>query len=129
MLLPRRGFPAMNPALLTQSVRFRFGVVRSPPRLPDTGDVSFLIRPTSSPFGFDRAMTVVHKCPATLISVLLVDGCRTIRELSGHLSQEHRVIESGDEKRDFGRGTLCEPSYQIVQSSFCATSLTPPPLS
>jgi hypothetical protein len=69
-LVVGRGFLARNPALPTQAVRLRFGACASACVLRldyrALADFPLTIPPTYSPFGFDRAMTVVYKCPAAL---------------------------------------------------------------
>jgi len=82
-----RGFSARNPALPTPALRFRFLALGLDYRT--LIDFPLSIRPTSSPFGFDRAITGVHKCPATFISGLFMDGWPTIQELSVHPFQKH----------------------------------------
>ena len=81
------------------------------------------IRPTSSPFGFDRAMTVVHKCPATFISGLFMDGCATVRELSRQPDKSESVI--GD-FRDFPTSTFrCSSSKKFWTSRSHASAVGP----
>ena len=72
------------------------------------------IRPTSSPFSLDRALTLVYKCPATLIAVLFIYGWSTTRDLSvPAMAQIISVRRISIHVSRVGQGAVEQPSNSL----------------